>query len=372
MDQPIVYAADVGKGGRRVGGLIVFISSPIGILVLLLSVAVGADTLAMATVLTAGASLVAGAVVSFLGRSVGKADWLRLDSRGLELVRRGESRRWLWSDVSGIGRSGPLNPASAVRGRAIVLRVVHDGRGAGHLQPETVVIGNSYLTPISEIEGTLRDLHGRAESGSRRAAGTKRGHTDRPDVFLDRDAARKSAARASGRRRTIVYWVLGAGATSAAALYAVVGWPPDWLALAELIVEYELLRSVVAGGVMAGLLSMQFTDAMGEFLMLSSDGLHLRHKGQRGHWRWQDLQAFRLVGGKSAKSGDNGTGIAIRFLARGDGTDAKVKSGAPASEYAIENIYDTPLADIVRRIEVWNPPATPAKSDPPDLSGTAA
>ncbi len=354
MEQPVVYASDVGKSRGRPAGL--FIWTGIALLVsgFWVIVQAGNEGAGLGLMAASIATFVLGAAITSVGRASGAADWLRLDGQGLTLVHRGESRAWRWADISAIERRGVLSLTALRYGRALLLRVSHDGLGTGFARPVTVTIGNDYLTPISELEATLRTLRDWAAGRSGHAKSIGYRQVDRPDMFIDRRYAGKPGAGAYGRFTSVIFWLLGVGVVAAAAVKMVVGWPADGQELIAFLKNYDTIRAAAFSAAIVGLAQLLRAGTRGEFLLLSSDGLHLRHKGQRRHWRWRDLRAFELRRGDTSVAGVNGGGAAITFLAKGDGLLADAGPDANASAFTIEDVYDTPLAEVARRIEAWH------------------
>lgn len=353
MDHPIVIAGDIGKSVERT----VYQALWTGLSILVIGFWVriqfesGAIGLAMdgATI----ASFLIGTTIATFGRDSGRGDWLQFDGQGLTLVQRGKSRKWRWADISAIERRGLFSATAPKYGRALALRVAHDGRGTGMVRPETAIIGNDYLTPISEIAETLTALRGGAASSAGRADSNRENRADRPDVFLERKDSNGSATRRNARRGIVLAWVsVYCGAVVGTILNSV-GWLSDWVDLVHVLTEYETIRYVAGIAAMIGLLLAQYAVVPSGFLLLSSDGLHLRSGGERRHWRWRDLSSFELRSSDPDAIDVTRREAVLAFLAKSDELTMAADPEDVTIAFAIKDIYDTSLAEIARRIETW-------------------
>ena len=350
VNQPIVIAGDMGKRAERAA----FISLLIGLALQMIGIwgiyELENEPFGLALQAASIACLLIVSAIHVFGHDRDSADWLRLDSHGLTVVHRGESRSWHWVDIVTIERRGLLSATAPRYGRSIALALEHDGRQPGPGRPNTVIIGDDYLTPIGEIADKLEAFRQGADGRVARSDSASGSPAVQPDIFHRRDEPGNSASPNKTRRERVVMWLWVWAGVIACMTYgsagSLLGWPEHGTPLTD----FGNFRVFAFLAAMVGLRWPLKAASRGEFLLLSSDGLHLRWGDERRHWRWRDLSDFQT---RDGRSGDDGrSDAALAYMVKGEELTME-GSEEIFTAYVIEDKYDAPLAEIARRIEVW-------------------
>lgn len=369
--QPTVYAYDLGKAeGRRIWLTILLgaaIAGAGGVMVFKYEL----QTLGLGVMAAALVPVLLGLFLPYLRQVRLDQEWLRLDTEGPTLGRRGVNRHWHWYEISRVERHGWLHPAALLRGRFLTIST--SGAGVPGSRSK-VVIGDDYLTPIDEIAERLK-LH-MTQAASRTGRARRSASMVSPAIFWDREHKGRQEVFSPESLRTLFLWSLGLGLVGIGVVAYVAGWPPEWARLRAVLAEQTWIYSAVTGLVLMPLAQLGRISVMGNFLMLSGDGLHLRRQGQRRHWRWHELWDFDIRRQSPDLSADGHASKVFTFTARGDGTTTKRSTTTETQAFSIDDIYDVPLEDIARQLSAWSrlgreAEAVPEQTDQGDMKSSA-
>ncbi len=351
---PVIYARDEDRVARRIGWRLVSCGVWLAAAAFLVLYLLGVFQEAMrdhwpSLLALLCVPMLAGLLVMAFYSAQGERDWLRLDGNGITLSRRGHQAQWHWSRVASVRYYAWWHPLALLLG--VSLRI--DLAGGGHL-----TIADDFFTPLDEIADRLRETRDRALG---------------LDGFAGRALASVTAPAlvAEGpkifRRRGMGWGPLDAAALTGAAT-ALVGvlapqlWSMDW---SDIDAWARTLAAVVATTVFSLVFSVpksiRGATAAGNFLLLSDDGLHLRDKGDGRHWRWPDVSGFALVREEADPEAGKEARRVIAFATRGSGGSRAGPADGEVHELVIEEVYDAPLEEILRRLEAWHAWASAAE-----------
>lgn len=353
---PIVYARHEDRVADRIGGRLMLAGLVVaGALLLalwLLGLIEGAlEPLSLGILVLFIVSILSGLLVMAFHSAQGERDWLRLDANGLTLSRRGHQAQWHWSRVAAVRSYAWWHPLGLLLGES--LRI--DLAGGGRLK-----ISDDYFTPLKEILGHLRDTRARA-LGLGGLAGVSIASITAPALVSQGPKIFRRQGIGWGRLDVAALSTIGIAAAFVLIPAAIAA---DWSDVREW--SRTLLGTMVTflfSTIYAVPTWIRGATAAGNFLLLSDDGLHLRHEGRARHWRWPDVSGFALVREEADPEAGKEQRRVITFATRGSGGARAGPADGEVQEIVIEEVYDGPLEEILRRLEAWHAWAGTAEAE---------
>lgn len=298
-------------------------------------------------------AMLAGEAVPLLRPRLRAGDGLRLSAEGLAFSRGGRTVHWRWDEISDLRMRSRLHPAALFLGRFMTFRVPSDGRRADigfrtdriFLRGAVVAIGDDYANSREDIRDQIENYRAAAGAGMRRQA---------------RNVAPETVWSFRKDRRQPKFWhiaglVLGPAFGIGVGSLIVDGLPDSL----DLLESLDSMRSTFLGVLLMApwfvVMLLKQETAQDNMLSLDAGGLNVRHRQDRRHWRWSEIQDLEVS--ESVSRGKDGAAariINIRASHDGSDLDRAQKDEKPVTvSCSIEDDYVDPLEEIARQAHRW-------------------
>lgn len=299
-------------------------------------------------------ALVLGGTVPWIVIQQGADDWLRLDAAGLTLRRRGRESHWPWECLVDARRHGRLHPAAPFLGRFITVHV-KDGGGPPFpggpirmlLPRNTITIGNDYIAPTDRIASLLSAVIAEAYTGPK-IQDEALLEAKAPEIFILSEPGHYM------RLLKLIAAVFG-GAAAIVLIFAFLKSGLDWRNIYIEYIDLVPLFFMTSFG-----MTMFQSGYPRDFLLLSDDGLTVREEGRRWLWAWGDVIEMGPLNDADAdpKSPNAEPGSQFTIHTKPDTTQSWTQVLPTPTEIIVKGLYDTPIDEIARRMEIWRAAAS--------------